>query len=80
MFAVFWIFFGITFFAMYLGTITSVMTKNLYEQPEFEVAGKRVIGLFIPIKFSLLICLCLCLSRYILDVLKIQVELRCFIV
>ena len=41
---------------MYLGTITSVMTKNLYEQPEFEVAGKRVIGLFIPIKFSLLIC------------------------
>ena len=45
-FAVFWIFFGITFFAMYLGTITSVMTKNLYEKPEFEVAGKRVIELF----------------------------------
>ena len=53
-FAVFWIFFGITFFAMYLGTITSVMTKNLYEKPEFEVAGKRVIELFIYKDFFLI--------------------------
>ena len=37
-----WIFFGITFFAMYLGTITSVMTKNLQDKPKFEVEGKKV--------------------------------------
>ena len=42
MFTTLWIFFGITFFAMYLGTITSVMTKNLQDKPQFEVEGKKV--------------------------------------
>ena len=27
---------------MYLGTITSVMTKNLQEKLEFEISGKKV--------------------------------------
>ena len=43
-FATVWIFFGITFFAMYLGTITSVMTKSLQTKSEFEVEGKKVSG------------------------------------
>ena len=41
-FAIGWIFLGITFNAMYLGTITSVMTKNLQVKLNFEISNQKV--------------------------------------
>ncbi|XP_066931222.1 uncharacterized protein [Clytia hemisphaerica] len=42
LFAVVWIFIGVTFFGMYLGTITSVMTTNLQIDKEFQIQNKKI--------------------------------------
>ncbi|XP_066931199.1 uncharacterized protein [Clytia hemisphaerica] len=41
-FSAVWIFIGVTFFGMYLGTITSVMTTNLQTKIEFKTTGQPV--------------------------------------
>uniref|UniRef100_A0A7M6DKH1 Potassium channel domain-containing protein n=1 Tax=Clytia hemisphaerica TaxID=252671 RepID=A0A7M6DKH1_9CNID len=42
LFAVVWIFFGVTFFGMYLGTITSVMTTNMQAKIEFTIENHKI--------------------------------------
>jgi len=42
LFSAVWIFVGVTFFGMYLGTITSVMTTNLQTKSEFEINGQPI--------------------------------------
>ncbi|XP_066931188.1 uncharacterized protein [Clytia hemisphaerica] len=41
-FSAIWIFFGVTFFGMYLGTITSVMTTNLKIESKFDIVGQPI--------------------------------------